>query len=83
MTADELRVLEMRMEMLDAMLQDLVEQAGRMQVPGRTDEHLPAVPDLPAGLVFQGFLQIVADRFVDRAAHELVGLGEGDPPYFG
>jgi hypothetical protein len=83
MTAAELRVLETRMDMLDAMLQDLIEQVRRMRPPGRTDQYRQAVSGLPAGLVVQGFLQVVADGFVDRAAHEFVGLGEGDPPYFG
>ena len=83
MTAAELRVLEARMDMLDAVLQDLIEQARRRQLPGRADQHRQAVPGLPAGLVVQGFAQVVADGFVDRAAHELVGLGEGDPAHFG
>jgi hypothetical protein len=82
MTAAELRVLEMRMDMLDAMLQDLIEQVRRMQLSGRA-EHRQAVSGLPGVLVVQGFLQVVADGFVDRAAHEFVGLGEGDPPHFG
>jgi hypothetical protein len=83
MTAAELRVLETRMDMLDAVLQDLIEQVRRMQLPGRTDQHWQAVSGLPADLVVQGLLQVVADRFVDRAAHEFVGLGEGDPAHFG
>ena len=83
MTAAEQRVLETRMDMLDKVLQDLIEQARRMQPSGRTDQNRLAVSGLPVGLVVQGFLQVVADGFVDRAAHEFVGLGEGDPPYFG
>jgi hypothetical protein len=34
MTAAELRVLEARMGMLDAVLQDLIEQVRRMQLSG-------------------------------------------------
>jgi hypothetical protein len=83
MTAAEIRVLEARMDMLDAVLQDLIEQVRRMQLSGRTDQHRQVVSGLPAGLVVQGFLQVVADGFVHRAAHEFVGLREGDPPYFG
>ena len=83
MTAAELRVLEARMGMLDAVLQDLIEQVRRMQLSGRADQHRQTVPGLPVGLVVQGFLQVVADGLVDRAAHELVGLGEGDPAHFG
>ena len=83
MTAAELRVLETRMDMLDAVLLDLIEQVRRMQLSGRTDQHRQAVSGLPVGLVVQGLLQVVADGFVDRAAHELVGLCEGDPAHFG
>jgi hypothetical protein len=83
MTAAELRVLETRMDMLGAVLQDLIEQVRRMQLCGRADQHQQTVSGLPVGLVVQGFLQVVADGFVHRAAHELVGLREGDPPHFG
>jgi hypothetical protein len=34
MTAAEMRVLEARMDMLDALLQDLIEQVRRMQLSG-------------------------------------------------
>jgi hypothetical protein len=51
MTAAEIRVLEARMDMLDAVLQDLIEQVRRMQLSGRTDRHQRAVSGLPAGLV--------------------------------
>ena len=83
MTAAELRVLEARMEMLGAVLEDLIEQVRRMQLSGRADQHRRAESGLRGGLVVQGFLQVVADGFVHRAAHEFVGLGEGDPPHFG
>jgi hypothetical protein len=83
MTAAELRVLEARMDLLDALLQDLIDQARRVQLSGWTDQRCHAVSGLPVGLVVQAFLQVVADGFVDRAAHEFVGLREGDPPYFG
>jgi len=83
MTAAELRVLQTRMDMLDAVLQDLIEQMRRMQLSGRADQHRQAASGLPVGLVVQGFLQVIADGFVHRAAHELVGLREGNPPHFG
>jgi hypothetical protein len=83
MTAAEMRVLEARMDMVDALLQDLIEQVRRMQLSGRADQHRRAESGLRGGLVVQGFLQVVADRFVDRAVHELVGLREGDPADFG
>ena len=83
MTAAEIRVLEARMDMLDAMLQDLIEQVRHMQLTGQDDQHRRAVSGLPVSLVVQGFLQVVADGFVHRAAHEFVGLREGDPPYLG
>jgi hypothetical protein len=83
MTADELRVLETRMDMLDAVLQDLIEQVRRMQLSGWTDQRRQAVSGLPVGLVVQGFLQVVADGFEDRAAHELVGLRERGPAHLG
>jgi hypothetical protein len=82
MTAAEIRVLEARMDMLDAMLQDLIEQVRHMQLTGQDDQHRRAVSGLPVSLVVQGFLQVVTDGFVHRAAHEFVGLREGDPPYF-
>jgi hypothetical protein len=37
MTAAELRVLEARMDMLDAVLQDLIDQVRRTQPSGWTD----------------------------------------------
>jgi hypothetical protein len=83
MTAAELRVLQARMDMLDALLQDLIEQVRRMQPSGRADQRRQAVSGLRGVLVMQGFLQVVAYRFVDRVAHEFVGLGEGDPAHFG
>ena len=83
MTAAELRVLETRMDMLDAVLLDLIEQVRRMQLPGRTDQHRQTASGLPVGLVVQGFLQVVADGLVDRAAHEFVCFCEGDPAHFG
>jgi len=83
MTAAELRVLETRMDMLDALLQDLIEQVRRMPLSGGTDQRWQAVSGLPVGLVAQGFLQVVADGLEDRAAHELVGLRQGCPPHLG
>jgi len=83
MTAAELRVLEARMGMLDAVLQDLIEQVRRMQLSARADQHRQTASGLPVGLVVQGLLQVVADGLVDHAAHEFVGLGECDPPHFG
>jgi len=83
MTAAKLRVLETRMDMLDAVLQDLIEQMRRMQLSGWADQHRQAVSGLRVGLVVQGFLQVIADGFRHGAAHELVGLRGGDPPYFG
>ena len=83
MTAAELRVLETRMDMLDALLQDLIEQVRRMPLSGGTDQRWQAVLGLPVGLVVQGLLQVGADGFEDRAAHELVGLREVDPSHLG
>jgi hypothetical protein len=83
MTAAELRVLEARMGMLDAVLRDLIEQVRRTQLSARADQHRQTASGLPVGLVVQGFLQVVADGLVHRAAHEFIGLGEGDPPHFG
>ena len=83
MTAAELRVLEARMDLLDALLQDLIDQVRRFQLSGWTDQCRHTVSGLPVGVVVQGFLQVVADGFVDRAAREFVGLGEGDPAHFG
>ena len=83
MTAAELLVLETRMDMLDALLQDLIEQVRRIQLSCWTDQHCHAVSGLPVGLVVQGFLQVVADGFEDRSAHELVGLRERGPPHLG
>ena len=83
MTAAELRVLEARMDMLDAVLEDLIEQVRRMQLSGWTGLPSRRVSGLSVGLVVQGLLQVAADGFEDRAAHEFVGFGEADPPHFG
>jgi len=83
MTGAELRVLETRMDMLDVLLQDLIKQVRRMQLSGWTDQRCQAVSGLPVALVVQGFLQVVADGFEDRAGHELVGLLEVDPAHLG
>jgi hypothetical protein len=88
MTVAELRVLEARMDMLDAVLQDLIEQLRRAQASGWTGQSRQAVSGLPGvlvvqGFLVQGFLQVVADGFEDRAARELVGLGEADPTHLG
>lgn len=83
MTAAELRVLEARMDMLEAMLPDLIDQMRRTQPPAWTDQVRRAVSGLPGVPVFQGFLQVVADGFENGAARELIGLREADPPHFG
>jgi hypothetical protein len=83
MTAAELRVLEARMDMLDAVLQDLIDQVRRTQPSGWTDQRQRAVSGLQGVPVFQSPSQVVADGFEDGAAHELVGLREGDPPHLG
>jgi hypothetical protein len=57
MTAAELRVLEARMDMLDAMLQDLIDQMRRTQPPAWTDQVRRAVSGLPGVPVFQGFFR--------------------------
>jgi hypothetical protein len=51
MTGAELRVLEARMDKLNAMLQDLVYQVGRIQAPGEADHRQQVVTDLSRWLV--------------------------------
>ena len=53
MTAAELRVLEARMDMLDAVLQDLIDQVRRTQPSGWTDQRQRAVSGLQGIPVFQ------------------------------
>jgi len=83
MTAAELKVLEARMDMLDAVLQDLIDQVRRTQPSGWTDQRQRAVSGLQGVPVFQSPSQVVADGFEDGAAHKLVGLRESDPPHLG
>jgi hypothetical protein len=54
MTAAEIRVLEARMDMLDALLQELIEQVRHMQLTGQDDQRRRAVSGLPVSLVVQG-----------------------------
>jgi hypothetical protein len=51
MTGAELRVLEARMDKLNAMLQDLVYQVRRIQAPSGTDHRQQVVTDLSRWLV--------------------------------
>jgi hypothetical protein len=80
MTTAEVRVLEARMDMLDAVLRDLVARVRRMQLSGRAEWRWRAPS---GGPVVQGCAQVVADGVEDRAAHELVGLLEADPAHLG
>jgi hypothetical protein len=80
MTTAEVRALEARMDMLDALLHDLIDRVRRAQLSGRAEWHRRA---LSGGPVVEGCLQVVADGFEDRAAHELVGLLEADPAHLG
>jgi hypothetical protein len=81
MTTAEVRVLEARMDMLDAVLRDLVTRARRIQLSGRAEWRRRAPSGTSGGPVGQGCLEMVADGFEDRAAHELVGLCGADPAH--
>jgi hypothetical protein len=83
MTTAEVRVLEARMDMLDAVLRDLVARVRRMQSSDRAECRRRAPSGTSGGPVVQRCLQVVADGFEDRAAHEFVGLREADPAHFG
>lgn len=82
MTVAELRILETRMDMLEATLQELIDQVRRIQLSGWTGCPQQKVPVLSVGLLVQGLPQVVAYGFEDRAAHEFVGLREVDPADF-
>jgi len=83
MTTAELRVLKTRMDMLDAMLQELIDQVRLMQPSGSTGSPQPKVSALSVGRVVQGLLQVIAHGFEDRAAHKFIGLREIHPAHFG
>jgi hypothetical protein len=81
MTAAELRVLEARMDMLTAVLKELIDEVRCIQLSSWASPH-PA-PGLSGSAVVEGFVQVAADWFEDRPAHELVGLGEVYPADLG
>jgi hypothetical protein len=82
MTAAELRVLETRMDLLETVLQELIEQVRRMQLSGWNGQRR-AVGGLSAGLVVKGLFQVAADGFENRAGHEFIGLRKVNPAYLG
>ena len=53
MTGTELRVLEARMDNLNAMLQDIVRQLRRIQTPGKADHGQQVVTDLARWLAWR------------------------------
>jgi hypothetical protein len=55
MTTAELRVLEARMDMLNAMLLDLIDQVRHTQVPSGTDQGPRAATDLSGSPRPSGF----------------------------
>jgi hypothetical protein len=69
------------MDMLDAVLRELVDRVRRIQLSGRADQRRRAPSGTSGGPVVQGCHQMVADGVEDRAAHELVGLREVDPAH--
>jgi len=61
-TAAELRVLEARMDTLNAMLQDLVHQARRIQASTSTDQRQQAETDLSGPAIVSEFTGVASTR---------------------
>jgi len=82
MTGTELRVLEARMELLEELLQDLIDQVCSMQPSSWASRHR-AVSALSGRRFVHGCLEVLPDGLEDRAGHEFVGLREANPADLG